>query len=239
MYKLIFEDDFNYEGKPNPKHWNVDTGGWGFGNNESQHYTDRLKNVFVKDSLLHLVAYKEDYEENKYTSGKVNTYGKMDMMYGKIEVKAKLPLGLGTWPAIWMLGNNIKQGVSWPACGEIDIMEFVGQEPDKVLFSLHSQGYNHKKNNNPHVKKTFNNLGEKFQVFSMIWEPDKFEFYVDGIHQHTIERKNKTIPEDWPFQAPFYLILNLAIGGTLGGEIDDSIFPVKFLIDYVKVYEKV
>lgn len=239
MYKLVFSDEFDYEGLPKENFWNIATGGDGFGNRELQHYTNRLDNLYVKDSVLHIVARKENYKQNQYTSGKITSFNKVHAKYGKIQVRAKLPVGGGTWPAIWTLGANIGDGVNWPACGEIDIMEFVGNKPNQVLFSIHSEGYNHKIGNNPAVIKEFVNIQNDFHVFELIWEPDKLIYKIDDVVHNVFEKGDKSVPKDWPFQAPHFLILNLAIGGTLGGEVDDSIFPAEFLIDYVRIYERV
>jgi len=150
---------------------------------------------------------------------------------------AMLPKGFGTWPAIWLLGNDIRE-VGWPKCGEIDLMEHVGKNPDHIHFSLHSTGYNHRLNNQPtHVfhEKDFIN---DFHEYAFDWDEDKISFFLDKKHIVTFQKGDKKSQEDWPFNHPFYVILNLAIGGWWGGEIDDSIFPVSMLVKYVKVYER-
>ncbi len=237
-YKLLWEDQFDVDGKPNEDIWQIETGGHGFGNNESQFYTTNEKNLFVKDHKLHIVAYKESFEHRDYTSGKMTNKKPYDMTYGRLEVRAKLPKGRGTWPAIWLLGRDIKE-VGWPKCGEIDLMEHVGKNPDHIHFSLHSAGYNHRIGNQPtHVFNQDKHIDE-FHEYRMDWDEDKIEFYLDQKHIVTFEKGSKETQEDWPFNHPFYLILNLAIGGWWGGDIDDSIFPVEMLVDYVKVYERV
>ncbi|HEY8405497.1 MAG TPA: glycoside hydrolase family 16 protein [Acholeplasma sp.] len=234
--KLIFEEHFNIDGSPNPEIWNIEVAGHGFGNNESQFYTDRPKNVFVKQSVLHIVAHKEDYEHRNYTSAKLTTAGKKSFLYGRYEISMKLPKGKGTWPAFWFLGDNVKQGTRWPLCGEIDLMEHVGKDPNRIHFSLHSQNYNHKLGNNPHLHFYKEGLDDDFHKYTMDWTKEGFKFYVDDVLAATIDRNHKNAVEDWPFDAPHFMIINLAIGGFWGGDIDDSIFPVEFLIDYIKVY---
>ncbi len=235
--RLIFEEHFNIDGGPDINNWNVEVAGHGFGNNEQQYYTDRKKNVFVKDSILHIVAHKEAFEDKLYTSAKLTSSGKKDFRYGRFEISMRLPKGKGTWPAFWFLGQNVKDGVRWPRCGEIDLMEHVGKDENNVHFSLHSLNYNHKINNNPHYYQFVDGLTDDFHLYQMDWNEKGFTFYVDGKECAKILKGDKKTVEDWPFDAPFYIIINLAIGGFWGGEIDDSIFPVEFLIDYIKVYE--
>ena len=236
MKKVIFMDHFDQGTKPNSEHWNIDVGGGGFGNNEDQFYTNRPDNIFIKDSLLHIVARKEDFEHRHYTSAKITTRGKVSIRYGSIEVRMKLPKGLGTWPAFWFLGENISD-IGWPACGEIDLLEYVGKEPNMLHFSLHSKNFNHNKSNNLHLKKYIENLTDDFHVYRLDWNAKGFEYYLDDVLLFTATKGDKTGQDSWPFDTPFFMIINLAIGGNWGGKIDDSIFPVEFLIDYVKVWE--
>lgn len=238
-YKLVFEDHFDGE-ELNLNYWNIDKTGHGHGNNEEQHYTDNKKNVFVKDSLLHLVAYKEPYKHRNYTSGKINSKNKVSVGYGKIEVKAKLPVGKGTWPAVWMLGKNISE-VGWPLCGEIDILETVYRRFGEMHFSLHSKTYNHKINTQITYVEKIENIYEGFHTYKVIWEEETISFYIDDKHYATFNKrdlKDQTV-QGWPFQPPFYLIVNLALGGYFGGEIDDEIFPQTFYVDYIRVYERI
>lgn len=235
-YKLVWQDLFD-SNQINKEIWNIETGGHGFGNKENQFYTDREKNIFIKNQILHIVAHKEPYEICEYTSGKLTTKHKRHIQYGKIEVCAKVPKGKGTWPAIWFLGDKIKE-VGWPMCGEIDLMEHVGKNPGYLHFSLHSHDYNHRKQNHPTFVHYDLNLLEDFHTYGLIWEKGIVTFLIDDKEIMTFHQYDKTSLEAWPFNQPYYLILNLAIGGTWGGEIDDSIFPVEFLIKSVKVYER-
>ncbi|WP_162140091.1 glycoside hydrolase family 16 protein [Haploplasma axanthum] len=237
-YKLKWKDDFKKDGKPNNEIWTYETGGHGFGNNEKQFYTDNLKNAYVENGILNIVAYKENYENNEYTSAKLTTYGKKHIKYGKIIVKAKLPKGNGTWPAIWMLPVSIQNGNPWPYCGEIDIMEHVGKNQDYVHFSLHSKKYNHQVGNQPtHVIKQ-EGVTDTFNDYEVRWDSESISFYVNNEHHVTFKKNSDDSVEGWPFDEEFYLILNLAIGGWWGGEIDDSILPAKLQIQSVEVYEK-
>lgn len=235
-YKLVWQDLFEGE-KLNQDIWNVETGGHGFGNKENQFYTTQDKNIFIKNQTLHIVAHKEMYENCHYTSGKLTTKHKKHMQYGKIEVTAKIPRGRGTWPAIWFLGENIKE-VGWPMSGEIDLMEHVGNNPGYVHFSLHSKEYNHVKQNHPTYIHRDIHLLEDFHTYTIEWEEGMVTFLIDDKNIVTFKQGDKASFVAWPFNQPYYLILNLAIGGTWGGAIDDEIFPVEFLIKSVKVYER-
>ncbi len=236
-WNLVWEDNFEKDGLPNKAIWNYEVGY--IRNNEAQYYTDkRAENARVENGNLIIEARKDNWNGNEYTSASINTYGKKNILYGKIEVRAKLPTGKGTWPAIWMLGNSIQTRTNWPDCGEIDIMENVGFDPDVVHANIHTKSYNHtigtNKGNSMIVEKPY----EEFHVYTLQWFEDRMEFYIDDTRY--FEFKNEqTGFETWPFDQPHYLILNLAIGGGWGGQqgIDDSIFPQKYYIDYVKVYD--
>jgi beta-glucanase (GH16 family) len=169
-----------------------------------------------------------------FTSTKITTKGKKQFQYGRFETRAKLPVGHGLWPAFWMLGTNISN-VGWPKCGEIDILEYVGREPHMVFTSLHTQDSHGETIN---TKKTkFDNIEDGFHIYAMDWTKDKIEFFIDGISVYTFQPTLKT--EDiWPYNQPFYIILNLAVGGNFGGpEVDNKVFPQDFKIDYIKVYQ--
>ncbi len=236
-YKLIWQDLFEVDGKPNEAYWVMETGGHGFGNNEQQYYTDELKNVYVKDGILNIVGHKENYQNQSYTSAKITTENKKLIMHGKIEVVAKIPPGNGTWPAIWLLGNQFRTK-GWPLCGEIDLMEHVGHHQNIVHFSLHS------KTNHFQIKNQFTkvikqeDLVSQFHAYSMTWSKDEISFFLDDKIQQTFKKTKNSEEDKWPFNQPFYLIINLALGGTWGGKIDDSIFPVTFQIKSVKIYER-
>lgn len=234
--KLIWNDEFRGKGLPDSTKWCYDLGGHGFGNEELQFYTqNRLKNARLENGNLIIEARKERWEENKYTSARLLTKGKFAFQYGTIEVRAKLPKGRGTWPAIWMMSENIKNS---PYDGEIDVMEHVGYHQGFVHAALHTKENNKvtgtEKTNAVFVK----NVSERFHVYKADWSPEKIDFYIDDKKFFSYENKEKT-SKTWPFDQPYYLILNLAVGGLWGGKegIDETVFPQKFYIDYVRVYQ--
>lgn len=234
--KLIWNDEFNVQGLPDATKWNYDTGGSGFGNEEAQFYTkDLLENARVENGKLIIEARKENRENKKYTSARLLTKGKFSFQYGTVEVRAKLPKGRGTWPAIWMMSEDMKK---WPDDGEFDIMEHVGYHQGYIHASVHTKKYNHilqtQKTDTLLVKKA----SEKFHVYKADWSPEKIDVYVDDRKFFTYENKEKSYGA-WPFDKPYFMILNLAIGGFWGGKegIDDTIFPQRFEIDYVRVYQ--
>jgi len=234
--KLIWSDEFNYKGLPDSAKWNYDVGGDGYGNNEAQFYTkNRLENARVENGNLIIEARKENWEKNKYTSARLLTRGKFSFQYGTVEVRAKLPKGRGTWPAIWMMSENMKK---WPDDGELDIMEHVGFNHGYIHASVHTKKYNHIIGTQKTDTLIVKDASEKFHVYKADWTPEKIDVYIDDQKFFTYENKEKTY-EAWPFDQPYFIILNLAVGGFWGGKegIDDVIFPQKYEIDYVRVYE--
>lgn len=234
--KLLWSDEFNGTGLPDPKKWNYDVGGAGYGNNEAQFYTEkRLENARQEKGNLVIEARKENWEENKYTSARLLTRGKFSFQYGTVEVRAKLPKGRGTWPAIWMMSEDMKK---WPDDGELDIMEHVGFNQGYVHASVHTKKYNHIQGTQKTDTLMVKDVSEKFHVYKADWTPEKIDVYIDGEKFFTYENKDKTY-ESWPFDQPYFIILNLAVGGFWGGKegIDDSVFPQKYYIDYVRVYQ--
>lgn len=230
--KLIFEEEFTGNSL-NESHWNYELGDGcpnlcGWGNNERQIYTK--ENVLVSDGYLTIKATKDS---TGYHSGRITTAKKVEFQYGTIEVKAKLAKGQGVWPAIWMLGSDInKKG--WPACGEIDIMEYVGKKPHEIHTTLHTtDSHGQSKNTKIIVDE---NIENGFHIYKSKWTKEFIKFYIDDKLVYTFSPKEKN-DETWPFNKPFYIILNMAIGGNFGGpEVDDAIFPQEFIVDYVKVY---
>ena len=256
-YSLVWADEFEYSGKPESTKWRFENGF--IRNNEKQYYTDSLKNVRVEKGYLIIEARKEkianakfkseDYKDKswlhyipkietaQYSSASLSTKDLAEWTYGKIEVKAKLPRGIGQWPAIWMLGANKKE-VGWPKCGEIDIMEHVGFNRDSIFGTIHTQAYNHRLGTQRGKKIFIDNPYDAFHIFSIEWTPEKIDFLLDGVVYNHIVNEHKSI-EEWPFDQPFHLKLNIAIGGGLGGQkgIDDSVFPQQMVVDYVRVYQ--
>lgn len=240
---LVWSDEFDYNGTPDTTKWNYDLGDGcpnvcGWGNNEAEYYTKDLKNVRVENDLLIIEAHKDSLGGKAYTSTRMVSKGKGDWLYGRIEVKAKLPKGKGTWPAIWMLSTDWKYG-GWPESGEIDIMEHVGYDPGVVHGTIHTESYNHIKGTQKEGKLTIKDAMETFHVYSIDWSENKMDFYIDDTLYHTVTRDPNDDFRGWPFDQRFHLILNLAVGGNWGGKegIDDSIWPQRMEIDYVRVYQ--
>jgi beta-glucanase (GH16 family) len=230
---LVWEENFNGE-TLDESIWNYEVGNGcpelcGWGNNEKQVYTKN--NHKVRDGYLHINIKKDN---NIYTSTRITTKGKKEFKYGTIEARAKLPLAKGLWPAFWMLGANISE-VGWPLCGEIDILEYIGRKPKTIFTTLHFQDMH---GENAYTKTTYlENIEDGFHVYAVNWSPEKIEFFVDGKLMYDYNPKIKN-ERNWPFNQPFYIILNTAVGGNLGGNtIDDTLFPQEFIIDYIKVYE--
>lgn len=237
-WKLVWEDNFDKDGFPDEKIWGYEVGY--IRNNEEQYYTEkRLENARVENGFLVIEARKDNWQNHPITSASLHTYGKKSILYGRVEVRAKLPTGRGTWPAIWMLGENVHNGTGWPACGEIDIMENVGFDPGVIHANTHTRAYNHVKGTNKGNKITVEKPWEDFHVYALEWFEDHMDFYVDDKKYFTFENE-KTGNDVWPFDKPHYLIINLAIGGGWGGQkgVDESIFPQQYYIDYVRVYRQ-
>ncbi|MDC6352430.1 glycoside hydrolase family 16 protein [Zeaxanthinibacter sp. PT1] len=230
---LVWEENFEGEVLDESK-WTFALGDGcpelcGWGNNEPQIYT--RNNHELRNGKLYITVRKED---SIYTSARITTKDKFDFQYGRVEARAKIPRGKGVWPAFWMLGSNIDE-VGWPLSGEIDILEYIGKEPGVVFTSLHTQDSH---GNTINTRKTkIEGIEEGFHIYAADWCAEKIEFFVDGKSVYSFNPKERT-QEVWPFDQPFYLLLNVAVGGNFGGpEIDDSIFPQEFVIDYIRVYQ--
>ncbi|MFA6945337.1 MAG: glycoside hydrolase family 16 protein, partial [Pedobacter sp.] len=228
---------------PDSTKWTYEEGGHGWGNNEKQFYLGKsIENSYVKDGILHIVALKRDFENSNYTSAKLTTYQKFMLQYGKIEVMAKLPKGKGSWPAIWMLPESIKNKTEdWPLCGEIDIMEHVGKDQNTVHTSLHSELYNHIKGTQITHFERLDNVAGIFHKYGIEWTENFIKFYIDDklfFESYKGQDGRVRTNEGWAFDKPYYLILNLAVGGDWGGDIDDTVFPNEMQVDYVRVYKK-
>lgn len=225
---LVWSDDFNVDGAPDASKWAYDlgTGDNGWGNGEAQSYTSSSNNVSVQGGNLKITAIKTG---SNYSSARLKTEGLFDFTYGKMEVRAKLPIGGGTWPAIWMLGADYATN-AWPACGEIDVMEHKGNEPNVIHSTLHFPGNS---GGNPITKTTtISNASSAFHIYKVIWSQAKIQFYVDDVLFHSFANSSTV-----PFNKDFFIILNLAMGGTFGGTIDPAFTQASMEIDYVKVYQ--
>jgi len=240
-WELIWSDEFDAPdgSMPDPEKWSFNTGGGGWGNAERQYYTDRRENAVIEDgSLLICARDDEDHRGYRYTSARLVTKGKGDWTYGRIEVRARLPQGQGIWPAIWMLPSHMDYG-GWPMGGEIDIMEMVGHDPIRVHGTLH-YGNPHTFTGDDYVLRTGETFADDYHVFALEWEPGEIRWYVDGYHYQTqtewfTSKRDTAYPA--PFDRPFHLILNVAVGGHWPGSPDDTTqFPQCMAVDYVRVY---
>ncbi|NQU88072.1 MAG: family 16 glycosylhydrolase [Mariniphaga sp.] len=236
---LTWADEFD-ETEVNTDNWTFETGAGGWGNNELENYTNG-ENSEIIDGKLVITAKKvnESKSPGSYTSSRMVSLDKHDFLYGRMEIRVKLPSGKGIWPAIWMLGSNINT-VSWPACGEIDILEYVGYQPNIVHATVHTpSGYG---SNGNGASKSLATCEEEFHNYGLIWTEKNIKFYIDNTDNitYTYEPASKT-DETWPFNKPHFFILNVAVGGNWGGAqgIDNSIFPQKMEVDYVRVYQEV
>jgi beta-glucanase (GH16 family) len=231
---LVWSDEFNGTGLPDPSKWGYEQGF--VRNNEAQYYTvARTENCRQENGSLVIEAIKESYMGASYTSASINTKGKVDFMNGRLEVRAKVPTGRGTWPAAWLLGTNIDM-VGWPSCGEIDVMENVGFMPNSIYCTLHYEGDAGAAANGSKIDLNNPTPFADFHVYAMAWSQKEIVLSVDGTPVETYPNDGSN---PWPFGAPEYVLLNLAIGGAWGGQqgIDDTIFPVEYLVDYVRYYK--
>ena len=238
-WKLVWKDEFNYTGLPDSSKWNYDVGGNGWGNNERQYYTKAdTTNAKVQNGKLIITAKKQQKENNSYTSARLVSKYKGDWLYGRIEIKAKLPAGRGMWPAIWMLPTDWQYG-GWPESGEIDIMENVGYMPDSVFSSVHTKSFNHA----IHTQKTkglfFADLYSNYHLYAIEWYNDRINFFVDDNQFFSFKNTGKGF-EEWPFDKRFHLLLNVAVGGNWGGikGVDETIGAASMEVDYVRVYKQ-
>ncbi|MBL7848832.1 MAG: glycoside hydrolase family 16 protein [Cyclobacteriaceae bacterium] len=246
---LVMADEFDTPGAPNSTLWNYDigTGQNGWGNNELQFYTDRASNVTVQNGYLIITAQKESYNGSSYTSARILTKGKFEQAYGRFEARMKLPWGQGVWPAFWMLGADI-DSVGWPTTGEIDIMELRGQDPTVLLGTIHGPGYSGGQSISKSYTLKNGRFDTDFHVFGIEWGPSYINFYVDDVLYNQITPAN--VPQNcdpelfnlnqscWVFNKPFFILINLAIGGNfVGAPNGNTVFPQTMLVDYVRVYK--
>jgi beta-glucanase (GH16 family) len=237
--ELSMQDEFDVNGPPDNSIWNYDIGtrGDGWGNNELQYYTDRSENIIVQNGYLIISAKQENFEGSSYTSARILTKDKFEQQYGRFEARIRSPYGQGMWPAFWMLGANSDE-VIWPECGEIDIMEIRGQEPSVLVGSLHGPGYSA----GEAISKSYDLVNDRFDtdfhVFGIEWGPDFVNYYVDDVLYNQITPDDLPDPDKWVFDQPFYLILNVAVGGSFVGSPNaETVFPQTMLVDYVRAYK--
>ena len=238
--KLVWADEFNKAGLPDSAKWKYEVGGNGWGNNELQYYTARRsENARIENGKLIIEARKETYQNKNYTSARLITQGKQTWKYGRIEALAKLPKGLGTWPAIWMLGSN-SSTTGWPTCGEIDIMEHVGYDEGVIHGTVHTEAYNHGKHTEKGDTLRVQNVTTDFHLYAIEWTASQIDFFIDKQKFYSVKKSDlgEGVAQ-WPFDQPFFLILNVAVGGNWGGKngVDETIWPQRMEIDYVRVYQ--
>ncbi|KQV46789.1 glycosyl hydrolase family 16 [Duganella sp. Root198D2] len=233
---LDWADEFEGDALDTRK-WVAEVAGHGYGNNEMQFYTARRQNLRVEDGKLVIEARKEAYRGKQYTSARLKTAGLMERQYGRFEARIQLPRGQGIWPAFWMLGADIGKA-GWPRSGEIDIMENIGKEPGIVHGTLHGPGYSGEKGfGAPAPLAGGQSYADSFHVFAVEWEPGEIRWYRDGLHYHTA--RPQSVKGEWVFEHPFFVLLNLAVGGYWPGYPDaSSAFPQLMQVDYVRVYRR-
>ena len=234
-----WSDEFDVNGLPNNKIWGYDVGGGGWGNNELQNYTaNDADNARVENGKLIVTAIKEVSGTRQYSSARLITKGKKDMKFGRLEIKAKIPAGRGSWPALWMLASQTTYGSTfWPDQGEIDIMEHVGYDPAVVHASVHTNIFNHILGTQKTAKTTVPTFNSAFHVYRMDWTPDEIKAFIDDKEFFAFKRQG-VLWQEWPFNQPQHLLVNIAVGGNWGGikGIDDTIFPISMELDYVRYY---
>lgn len=240
--ELVWSDEFDGDAV-NLDNWTYDIGGWGWGNGEAQYYTDRPENARTQNGLLVIELRQEQFENSYYTSARLKTQGLQEFQYGRIEARIKVPSGIGTWPAFWMLGAEFDKDSedpvrNWPNVGEIDIMEYVGREPDLVIGTIHGPGYAGAGGLSRWNRQEFD-VSEDFHTYAVEWDFDGIRWFFDGELYYDLGRDGVGNRE-WVFDQPFFIIMNLALGGTLGGNIAlDLEFPIQLYADYVRVYQPI
>jgi beta-glucanase (GH16 family) len=237
---LVFAEEFDVDGAPDPNVWAFDigTGQNGWGNNELQFYTSRPENVIVQNGYLIITARKEQFQGSGYTSARLKTQNLFSQKYGRFEARMKLPLGRGMWPAFWMLGSNFEQ-VGWPQCGEIDIMEYLGNRPTEVFGTLHGPGFAGAESIGKKYTLPTGRFDTDFHVFGIEWTENHVNWYVDNVLYSQLTRKDiEDEGGQWVFDNDFFMLLNLAVGGNLpGNPNEDTLFPQRMIVDYVRVYQ--
>jgi beta-glucanase (GH16 family) len=232
-WQLVWQDEFNASGAPDNTKWTYDTGAGGWGNNELQTYTYDSENIAVEDSALRITAIRSG---NSFTSARIKTQGLFEQEYGRIEARIKMPWGPGIWPAFWMLGSNVETD-GWPQCGEIDIMEYRGQQPNIIHGSVHGPGYSGGAAITKSYGYTDNRFDVDFHVFAVEWGSDYLRYWVDDILYQEIKPDDLT--GDWVFDHPFFIILNVAVGGNyVGFPTSQTPFPQSMYVDWIRVYHE-
>lgn len=241
-WELVWADEFDGQGLPDTNKWTFDIGNWGWGNNEPQYYTEfRTENARQENGHLIIEAHKNDMG-NLWTSARLTTRGKVSFVYGKIEFRAMPPAGVGTWAALWLLGDSYVDEISWPYCGEIDVLEYIGREVDQETgdginhASCHSRAYYFKQGNQLTNTIPVKNMTSDFHIYTIEWTPRGIDAFVDDVKYYTYDKLSDEL--EWPFNNPQNIIVNLAMGGGMGGDIAENITSQKLILDYIRVYQK-
>jgi len=239
-WQLVWSDEFEGD-SINPENWGFDLGAGGWGNGEAENYTSRVENARVEEGMLVIEARQEKYEDSYFTSARLKTQGLQEFQFGRIEARIKVPAGKGLWPAFWMLGNDFSRtagiGALWPFCGEIDIMEYIGREPDLIMGTLHGPGYAGAVGIGKWNRQEYN-IADEFHTYAIEWEAGQINWFYDGVEYFSVV-KSDIGDREWVFDKPFFIILNLAVGGQLPGPVGlDVKFPVQMYVDYVRVFKK-
>jgi beta-glucanase (GH16 family) len=235
QYELVFAEHFEQDGRPDLNMWTHEVGEkWA--NREIQCYVNDDEHSYIKDAKLHLVATYHEDEPCPIRSARIHTFGKKHFFRGRFVFRAKMPKGRGSWPAIWFLGINRKEG--WPICGEIDLVEYAGNRMHQVSCAIHTESYNHKIKTHKNKRTELATASDAFHEYMLDWTKDALVFYVDNKEVMRIDRKETDTIREWPFDQPFYMILNLAVGGWHGGPVAHEDFPFHFEIDYIRVYQE-
>jgi beta-glucanase (GH16 family) len=233
--RIIYEENFEKNGKANPEIWTYEVG-TKWANNESQCYVEDEIHGYAKDGLFHIQAtIHPEKEVCKYQSARLNTRGKLEFLYGKLTIRAKMPKGKGAWPALWLMGNTDQNRVGWPQCGEIDLVEFAGNRPGIITCAIHTGSYNHKIHTDKGTKIEVPDASDAFHDYTLDWTKDYLSFQLDGKEFFRVEKVAGDTVSEWPFDHPYYLIMNVAVGGWYGGKIVDEDLPFEMVIASIKI----
>lgn len=233
-WELVWHDEFDKK-VIDPANWTYDLGSGGWGNGEAEYYTSCTENARIENGNLVIEARQEKYEGSYYTSARLKTQGLQSFQYWRVEARLKVPAGAGLWPAFWMLGANFN-GNNWPDCGELDIMEYIGKEPDLIMGTMHGPGYSGALGRTKWNRQKYN-IADDFHTYAIEWDANQVSWFYDGTKYNTITRADLG-DRKWVFDQPFFIILNLAVGGQLPGPVGiNTTFPAQLLVDYVRVYQ--
>ncbi len=241
-WELVWHDEFDGD-TIDLDNWTFDLGGWGWGNGEAQNYTSRPENARLEDGMLVIEAHQEEYEGSYYTSARLKTQGLQEFRYGRFEARLKVPAGAGLWPAFWMLGANFEEGSeieanNWPFVGEIDVMEYLGREPDLIMGTIHGPGYSGALGLTKWNRQEFD-IADDFHTYAVEWDETGIRWFFDAEQYHSLG-PDDVGNRDWVFDHDFFMIVNLAVGGQFPGPIAlDLEFPVRLLVDHVRVFQPI